>query len=68
MNFATATKSLGNSVAEFEYLSCQGPSQSRYQADTFDGEGVCGGGRRERRRERRGKKTRENEWYFISAV
>ena len=56
-----ATKSLGNSVAKFKYLSpsCQGSSRSRYQAGMFDG----GKGDREGR-EKRGKKTRENGWYF----
>ena len=36
-----ATKSFGNSVAEFEYIrqSCQGSSLSRYQAGMFDREG-----------------------------
>ena len=37
-----ATKSFGNSVAEFEYLrlSCQGSSRSWHQAGMFDREGV----------------------------
>ena len=37
------TESLGNSVAEFEYLrlSCQVSSWSRYQAGMADGEGVA---------------------------
>ena len=37
-----ATESFGNFVGEFEYLSlsCQGSSQSKYQADMFSGEGT----------------------------
>ena len=40
-----STESLGNSVAEFEYLrlSCQGSSRSGYQAGMFNGGGGGGG-------------------------